>query len=77
MATRVDLFWLESWDVKQNLIPYVRQIVFTYVSIEGWIINPYVYCFLDSPDEVLILPPHNTEIFNGGTMTYDVVMVIY
>ena len=25
----------------------------------------------------LILPPHNTEIFNGGTMTCDVVMVIY
>ena len=51
--------------------------VFGYVSIEAWIIHPYVYCFLDSSDEVLILPPHNTKIFNSGTMTCDVVMVIY
>ena len=27
-------------------------------------------------DEVLILPPHNTEIFNAGFMTCDVIMVI-
>ena len=51
--------------------------VFAYVSIKGWIIHPYVHCFLDSSDEVLILPPHNTEIFSGGTMTRDVGMVIY
>ena len=51
--------------------------VFAYVSIEGWIIDPYVYSFFDSSDEVLILPPLNTEIFNGGTKTCDVVMVIY
>ena len=51
--------------------------VFAYISVEGWIIYPYVYCFLDSSDEVLILPPHNAEIFYGGAMTCDVVMVIY
>ena len=34
-------------------------------------------CFLDGSDEALILPPHNAEIFNGGTMTCGVVMVIY
>ena len=51
--------------------------VFAYVPIEGWIIHPYVYCFLDSSDEVLILPPHNTEIINGDTMTCNIVMVIY
>ena len=50
--------------------------VLAYISVEGWIIHPYEYCFPDSSDEVLILPSHNTEIFNGGTMTCDVVMVI-
>ena len=29
-------------DVVQNLIPYVRQIVFAYVSVQGWIVDPYV-----------------------------------
>ena len=51
--------------------------VFAYVPIERWIIHPCVYCLLDSSDDVLILPPHNTEIINGGTMTCDVVMVTY
>ena len=51
--------------------------VFAYVPVEGWIIHPYVYCFLDSSDKVLILHPHNAEIFNGDTMACGVVMVIY
>ena len=51
--------------------------VFAYISVLGWIIHPYVYSFLDSSDKVLVLPPHNIEIFNGGTMTCDAVVVIY
>ena len=51
--------------------------VFANVVIEGWTIHPYVYCFFNCSNEVLILPPHNTEIFNGGTMTCGVVMVTY
>ena len=66
----VDLFQLRFWDVKQNLIPYA------YVLVEGWTIQPYVYCFFDSSDQVLVLPSHYTEVINGGTMTSDVKMVI-
>ena len=51
--------------------------VFAYVLVEGWIIHPYVYCFFDSSDQVLVLPPHNAEVLNGGIMTSDVKMVIY
>ena len=51
--------------------------VFAYVLIEGWTIHPYVYCFFDGTDQVLVLPPHNTEVVNGGTMTSDVKMVMY
>ena len=36
------LFQLKFWAVKQNLIPYVRQMVLVYVFVKGWIINPYV-----------------------------------
>ena len=50
---------------------------FAYVFIEGWIVDPYVQCFLDSSIEVLVLPPYNIEIFNGDLMTSDVAMVIY
>ena len=51
--------------------------VLAYVSVEGWIVHPYVYCLLNGSHEVLIHPPHNAEMFNGGTMTCGVVMVIY
>ena len=73
----VDLFQFKLWHVKQNLIPYVRQMVFAYVLVEGWIVHPYVYCFFDSSDQVLVLPPCNAEVLNGGIMTNDAKMVIY
>ena len=68
---------VEFLDVKQNPIPYVRQMVFAHVLVEGWIIHPYVYCFFNSSDQVLVLPPHNAEAASGGTMTSDGKMVIY
>ena len=49
---------------------------FAYISIEGWIIDPYVQCFFDCSTEVLVLPPNNAKIFNGDLMTSDVAMVI-
>ena len=49
-------------------MPYVGQMVFAYVLVEGWTIHPYVYCFFDSCDQVLVHLPHNTEVVNGGTM---------
>ena len=51
--------------------------VFAYISIEGWIINPDINSFFYGSDEVLVLSPHNAEIMNGDIMTYDVMMVIY
>ena len=51
--------------------------VFAYVLIEGWIIHPYVYCFFNSSDQVLVLPPHYVEVINCGTMSSDGRMVIY
>ena len=47
---RVDLLQLKFWDVKQKFIPYVRQMVFAYVLIKGWIVDPYIYCFFDGSD---------------------------
>ena len=55
----------------------MRQTVFAYVLVEGWIIHPYVYCFFDSSNQILVLPPHNAEVVNGGTMTSDGKMVMY
>ena len=36
------LFKFQFWDVKQNLIPYMWQMVFANVSIQGWIVDPDV-----------------------------------
>ena len=71
------LLQFEFWDVIQNLIPYMRQMVPAYISIEGWIIHPDVNDFFYGSDEVLLLPPYNAEISNGGIMTCDVLVVIY
>ena len=41
----------------------MRQMVFDYVFVQGWIIYPNVYSFLYQPHEVLILPPHYVQFF--------------
>ena len=68
---------LSSEVLKQNLIPYVWQMEFAYISVKGWIIDPYIQCFFYGSAEVLVLPTNNVEIFNGDLMTSDVSMVKY
>ena len=51
--------------------------VFAYVSVEGWIIDPYVKSFFDSSHEDLLLSPHNTKILYRDFVTSDVVVVKY
>ena len=48
-----------------------------YISVKGWIIDPYVQCFFYSSAEVLVLPTNNVEVFNGDLMTSDATMVKY
>ena len=36
------LLQFKFWDVKQNLIPYMWQMVFANISIQGWIVDPDV-----------------------------------
>ena len=49
--------------------------VFAYVSVQGWIIDPYGYGFFYQPHEVVILPPHYTEIVQCSVMTCGVPVV--
>ena len=72
-----DLFQLKFWVLFRTSSHSVRQMVFAYISIEGWIIHPDVNSFFYGSDEVLILSPHNAEVLDGGIMTCDVLMVIY
>ena len=53
------------------------QMVFTHISVEGWIIDPYLQSLFNCPDLVQVLPPNNFEIIDGNTVTTDVTMVIY
>ena len=71
----VKLFQFEFWGVKQNLIPYMRQIVFTYIPIQGWIVDPYIQSFFNGSHEVLLLSPHNTKILQWDLVTSGVKMV--
>ena len=51
--------------------------VFAYVFIQGWVIDPYKHGFFDQPREVLLFPAHHCEVVNSGWMTWDVAMVKY
>ena len=51
--------------------------VFACVPVKGWIVDSCVYCLFDGSDYILVLPPHNTKVVNGGAVTSDVKMVIY
>ena len=53
------------------------QMVFAHISVEGWIIDPYVQSLFYCPNLVQVLPPNNFEIIDGNTVTTDVTMVIY
>ena len=51
--------------------------VFAYVSIQGWIIDPYVYSLFYGSHEVLLLSPHNAKILYRDLVTSGVIMVKY
>ena len=53
------------------------QMVFTHISIEGWIIDPYVQSLFYCSHLVQVLPPNNIEIVDGNIVTSDVAGVIY
>ena len=53
------------------------QMVFTHISIEGWIIDPYVQSLLYCSHLVQVLPPNNVKVVDGNIGTSDVAMVIY
>ena len=51
--------------------------VFAHISVEGWIIDPYVQSLFYCANLAQVLPPNNFEIIDGNTVTTDVTMVIY
>ena len=53
------------------------QMVFANISIEGWIIDPYVQTLFYCSHLVQVLPPNNIEIVDGDIVTTDVAVVIY
>ena len=53
------------------------QMVFANISVEGWIIDPYIQSLFYCSYLVQVLPPNNFEIIDGNTVTTDVTMVIY
>ena len=51
--------------------------VFGYVLVQGWIIDPNEYSFFDQPSKILFLSPHYTEVIKCNAMTCDGTVVIY
>ena len=53
------------------------QMVFTHISVKGWITDPYVQSLFYCSHLVKVLPPNNVEVVNGNIATSDVTVVIY
>ena len=70
------LLKVEDRDIKQDLFPYMGQLEFTNVPIEGWIIDPDAHVLLNGPCNVVHLPTHYGEVVNPSVMTCGVSMVI-
>ena len=50
--------------------------VFAYVFVQGWIIDPYEHWFFVQPGEILLFPAHYTEVIQGNIMTHGVTVII-
>ena len=50
--------------------------VFAYVLVQGWIVDPNEHWFFYQSGEVLLLPAHYTEAVDVGSVTSDVTVVI-
>ena len=53
------------------------QMVFTHISVKGWIIDPYVQSLFYCSHLVQVLPPNNVEVVDGNIVTSDGTVVIY
>ena len=53
------------------------QMVFTHISIEGWIIDPYVQSLFYCSHLVQVLSPNNVEIVDGNIVNTNVAVGIY
>ena len=60
----------------QNLIPYMWQMVFANVLVQGWVTDCCIQCLFNCSQEVLILSSHYTKVVNSDTVTRDDRMVI-
>ena len=69
------LIWVLG--VKQNLIPYMWQMVLANILVKGWTIDPNVYWLFHRSSKILVLPTHYNEIMNCCGMACDVAVVIY
>ena len=50
--------------------------VFAYVLVQGWIIDPNEHWFFYQPGEVLLFPAHYTEVIDVGSVTIGVTTVM-
>ena len=70
------LFKVEGRGIKQDLIPYVGQLILPMLLLEGWIIDPDVNSLLDGPCDVECLPIHYGEVVHTDVITHDIGMFI-
>ena len=47
------------WDGKQNLVPNVCQVVFANMSLQGRVVDPYIYGLFNSSSHVMPFPAYN------------------
>ena len=74
---KVNYFNFSSGVLNRTSSQTCGMMVFGNISIEGWIIDPYVQSLFYCSHLVQVLSLNNTEIVDGDTVTTDVAVVIY
>ena len=61
--------WVGGLGGEQGLIPYVGYLLFPYVPLKCWIIDPYIHSLLDGPSKDVWIATFNGDIMYCGIMT--------
>ena len=60
----------------QDLIPYMQKLVFSYIPVEGWMIDLDLHGLLDGPSDAMCLPSYNKETVCTDRMSHVMAVLV-
>ena len=54
---------------EQDSVPYMMKVVLTNIPVEGGVVDPDIYRFLDSSGQAMVLTSYDGEVVRVGAMS--------